>query len=211
MKGIACALGIGAVVGYAATVGSATDETKGAGRAPAGRPSTVSIADAPAPARDIPTDPHELAVAYAEMSLKVVQLDYQKMTDLQSRVRGSISNSQLDRVEGLVRAAEDNLRLAKAGNTSRGAMNVVRAREAVRTAEQVWKTAQQVKVAANAISDIELSRLRMLVELEKLSLARAEAAAATDSPLDDLAWENDQLRDEMSRLRYRFEALTARR
>ena len=77
----------------------------------------------------------------------------------------------------------------------------------MRTAEQVWKTAQQVKVAANAISDIELSRLRMLVELEKLSLARAEAAAATDSPLDDLAWENDQLRDEMARLRYRFEAL----
>jgi hypothetical protein len=211
MKGIACALLIGAVVGYAATVGSATDETKGTGRAPAGRPSTVSISEAPAPARETPTDPHELAVAYAEMSLKVVQLDYQKMTDLQSRVRGSISTSQLDRVEGLVRVAEDNLRLAKAGNTSRGAMNVVRAREAVRTAEQVWKTAQQVKVAANAISDIELSRLRMLVELEKLSLARAEAAAATDSPLDDLAWENDQLRDEMARLRYRFEALTARR
>ncbi len=68
-----------------------------------------------------------------------------------------------------------------------------------------------MKAAANAISDIELLRLKTLIEVERLMLARAEAAAATNSPLDDLAWENDQLRDELQRLRYRFEALTARR
>ena len=51
----------------------------------------------------------------------------------------------------------------------------------------------------------------MEIDVERLMLARAEQAAKTDSPLDDLAWENDQLRDEVQRLRYRFEALTARK
>jgi hypothetical protein len=150
-------------------------------------------------------------VAYAEVYLKLARLDYQKMVDLQNRIPGATSASQLDRVEGLVRVAEAMLRLAKEGNATRAEMNVVRARETLRTAEQMWRTAQQVRASANAISDVELSRLRTTVELERLGLARAEAVAKTDSPLDDLGLEMDQIRDEILRLRYRFEAITARR
>jgi len=194
MKGITCALLAGAIAGVLAVYGAAAVKD-----------------EPPAPERPVPTDPHELEIAFAEVSLKLAKLDLQKMTDLQNRVRGSITASQFDRVEGLVRVSEDVLQLTKAGKATRAAVNLARAREALRTAEVVWKTAQQVKAAANAISDTELARLRTMVEVERLMLAKAEAAAATDSPMDDLAWENDQLRDELQRLRYRFEALTARR
>ncbi|HVU85964.1 MAG TPA: hypothetical protein VHD36_01500 [Pirellulales bacterium] len=222
MKGVVCALLAGAVAGFVASLGAAGNgaaigslltafDAREAAAAPGDRPAVLGDNERPAPARPVPTDPHELDVAYAEASLKLLQLDLQKMTDLQSRVHGSITASQFDRVDGMVRVAEDNLRMVKAGNPSRGALNVMRAREAVRTAEFVLKTARQVKAAANAISDIQLTRLGVEVEVERLMLARAEQAAKTDSPLDDLAWENDQLRDEVQRLRYRFEALTARR
>ncbi len=194
MKGITCALLAGAIAGVLAVYGAAAVKD-----------------DPPAPERPVPTDPHELDIAFAEVSLKLARLDLQKMTDLQNRVRGSITASQFDRVEGLVRVSEDVLQLTKAGKATRAAVNLARAREALRTAEVVSKTAQQVKAAANAISDTELARLRTMVEVERLMLARAEAAAATESEMDDLAWENDQLRDELQRLRYRFEALTARR
>ena len=212
MKRIACALLVSAAaVGFAsvAIVGSASAERAKGERTAEADPAPNE--SAPSPERPIPADPHELDVAYAEVSLRLAKLDLQKMTDLQNRVRGSITASQYDRVSGLARVAEEILRLTKEGKSTRAAMNLIRAREAVRTAEHVWKTAQQVKVAAAAISETELARLRTMVEVEKLSLARAEVAAATDSELDDLAWENDQMRDEMQRLRYRFEALTARR
>lgn len=210
MKGVIGALVLGVVAGYLVT-GSIADESRSTGKQGPTRPNVISLNEEPAPARPAPTDQHDIDVAYAEVSLKLAKLDLQKMIDLQNRVRGSITATQFDRVEGLMRTAEEIARLTKEGKGTRSAFNVVRAREAVRTAETVWKSAQQVKAAANAISDTELARLRTMIELEKLSLARAEAAAATESPLDDLAWENDQLRDEMARLRYRFEALTARR
>jgi hypothetical protein len=210
MKVVICALLIGVAAGHLGAV-SIADESRSSKAPSAGRPAALSVNEAPAPERPVPTDPRELEIAYAEVLLKLAKLDLQKMIDLQNRVRGSITATQFDRVEGLARVAEETFRLAKEGKATRSAINLVRAREALRTAEMVWKTAQQVKAAANAISDIELARLRMMVEVERLSLARAEAAAATESPLDDLAWENDQLRDDMQRLRYRFEALTARR
>jgi hypothetical protein len=219
MKGVVSTMLVGAVAGYLAACGARGDDpllsravAQNASTAPrAERSALVGDTESPAPARPLPTDPHDLDVAYAEAMLKLLKLDLQKMTDLQNRVRGSITASQFDRVDGLVSAAEQSLRLTKEGQATRGAINVVRAREAVRTAEFILKTAQQVKAAANAISDIELARLRMTVEVERLMLARAEQAAKTDDPLDDLAWENDQLRDELMRLRYRFEAMTARR
>ncbi len=222
MKGVACALLAGAAAGYVASLGAAGNDAalklllaavgaREAAAAPGERPAVLGDRERPAPEQPVPTDPHELDVAYAVASLKLLQLDLQKMTDLQNRVRGSITASQFDRVDGMVRVAEDNLRLVKAGQASRGAVNVMRAREGVRTAEFQLKTARQVKAAANAISETQMARLGAEVEVERLMLARAEQAAATDSPIDDLAWENDQLRDEVQRLRYRFEAMTARR
>jgi hypothetical protein len=224
MKGVVSASLAGAVAGFLAALGvmgSTASGPHGGGLADVSLlavatarepgPQTIGDRDAPVPARPVPTDPQELDVAYAEISLKLLKLDLQKMTDLQARVRGSITASQFDRVDGQVRVAEEYLRLAREGKGTRGAHNVLRAREALRNAEFVWKTAQQVKVAANAISDIELARLRTVIDVERVMVARAEAAAAKNSMLDDLAWENDQLRDEVQRLRYRFEALTARR
>ena len=211
MKGIACALLVGAVFGYLGTGGVTSDGPAASGAAPAGKSATVADSVTPAPERPVPTDPHELDIAYAETYLRLARLDLQKMQDLQNRIRGAITASQFDRVEGLVRVAEENLRLTKEGKATRAALNLVRAREALRTTEHIWKTAQQVKATANAISDTELARLRMAVELDRLSLAKAELVAKTDSPLDNLAQEVDQMRDEMMRLRYRFEAMTARR
>ena len=83
--------------------------TRVAAAAPGDRPALLGDTERPARARPVPTDPHELDVAYAEASLKLLQLDLQKMTDLQSRVHGSITASQFDRVDGMVRVAEDNL------------------------------------------------------------------------------------------------------
>lgn len=206
MKGICCALLLGALAGYVGTLLTGADHTAAA--AAPGKPAPI---DAPAPERAVPNDPHELEVAYAETFLKLARLDLQKMLDLQNRIKGAITSSQFDRIEGLVRVAEDNYRLTKEGKATRQSMNLVRARESLRTAEQVLKTAMQVKASADAISDTEMARLRTSVELERLGLARAEAVAATDSPLDDLQLEIDQMRDEMMRLRYRFEAMTARR
>jgi hypothetical protein len=222
MKGVVCALLAGALAGYVASFGATGNsetarslltvfDARVATAAPGDKAPVVGDNERPAPARPVPTDPHELDVAYAEASLKLLQLDLQKMTELQNRVQGSITASQYDRVDGMVRVAEDNLQMVKSGKVSRGALNVMRAREAVRTAEFVLKKARQVKAAANAISETQLTRLAVEVEVERLMLARAEQAAATDSPIDDLEWENDQLRDEVQRLRYRFEALTARR
>jgi len=208
MRTIACAILFGAAAGYVAAYGAATENPAAGGAAPR---KPAPVLDAPAPERPLPTDPHELEVAYAEVFLKLARLDLQKMMDLQNRIQGAITTSQFDRVEGLVRVAEDNLRLVKEGNATRAALNLVRARESLRTVEHILKTAQQVRASANAISDTEMARLRTSVELERLALARAEVAAKTDSPIDDLALEMDQMRDEMMRLRYRFEALTARR
>jgi hypothetical protein len=210
-QSIACAILAGAAAGYLGSVGATGGEQRPNNGPSTGSRPAASSADAPAPERSPPTDPHELAVAYAEVYLKLAKLDLQKMVDLQNRIPGATSASQIDRVEGLVRVAEAGLRLAKEGKVARAQMNVVRARETLRTAEQMWKTAQQVRASANAISDVELSRIRITVELERLGLARAEAVAKTDSPLDDLALEMDQIRDEILRLRYRFEAITARR
>ncbi len=138
MKGVACALMAGALAGYVAVRGAVKDDSalplllaafdaRVASAAPGEPPALLGDAEAPAPERPVPTDPHDLDVAYAEVTLRLLKLDLQKMTDLQNRVRGSITASQFDRVDGMVRVAEDNLRLVKAGKGTRGAMNVVRA------------------------------------------------------------------------------------
>ncbi|MBI2826235.1 MAG: hypothetical protein HYX69_16260 [Planctomycetia bacterium] len=180
---------------------------------PTPRPPDREPADAKQPADALPaSNLHDLELRYATVYLKLAELDLQKLLNLQKRVSGAISSSQIDRVDGLVRVAQDNLRLIDEGKASRSALNLARAKEAVRTAEQVFKTAQQVsRSTTGAISEIDLDRARLTVDLERLSLAKAEAAAASDSPLDDLQWELDQMRDDMQRLRYRIEAITARR
>ena len=159
-----------------------------------------------------PSEDHALELKYAEVYLKLARLDLQKQSDLQSRVQGSISLTQMERVRGLLRVAEENHRLVREGKASRAALNLARAREAVHMAEELYKVAQQVNGAApTTISAIDVERARLTIDLERASLAKAEAASRTESSLDDLAWEIDQNRDDLQRLRYRFEAVTARR
>jgi len=199
-QNIFCALLLGAAAAFLAV-----DESKS--RAPA----TEGQGIAPAPVTATTGD-HDLELKYAEVYLKLARLDLQKQSDLQSRVQGSISLTQMERVRGLLRVAEENYRLVREGKTSRGALNIARGREAVHMAEELYKVAQQVNgVSATTISAIDVERARLTIDLERASLAKAEAAAKTESPLDDLAWEVDQNRDELLRLRYRFEAITARR
>lgn len=176
------------------------------------RPAATLATPAPATAEAPSSEARELELKYAEVYLKLARVDLQKQVDLQSRVQGSISLAQMERVRGLLRIAEENDRLAKEGKLSRGAMNIARGREAVHMAEELYKVAQQVNRASpTSMSAVDVERARLTIEVERASLAKAEYAARTDSPLDDLAWEIDQNRDELLRLRYRFEAVTARR
>ncbi len=44
-----------------------------------------------------------------------------------------------------------------------------------------------------------------------MSMQKARLAAETNSPVDDVQWELDQLREDVMQLRSRVEAITARR
>src|SRR6185369_12508014 len=128
---------------------------------PAAEPKTAASTDVAQPAND-----HELELKYAEVYLKLARLDLQKQADLQSRVQGSISLTQMERVRGLMRVAEENYRLVSEGKASRAALNVARAREAVHMAEELYKVAQQVNRAApTAISGIDVERARLTIDL----------------------------------------------
>lgn len=177
-------------------------------------PSTPAAASADDRERadELAAQQHKLDVKYAETFVRLSEVNLQKAEDFNARVPGAFSAAEVGRLRSIVSYAQDRLKWVKGPNQRQADANIFMADQALRAADQNYEKALSANSRVpGAVSQLETERLRLTVELAKMSREKAELAARTNSPIDDVQWELDQLREDVMQLRSRVEAITSRR
>lgn len=161
---------------------------------------------------ELAADQQKLNEKYAETFLRLSEVNLQKAEDFNARVPGAFSAAEVGRLRSIVSFARDRLNWVKGTNHRQSDANIFMADQALRAAEQNYDKAMSANNRVpGAVSILEMERLRLTVELAKMSREKAELVARTNTPVDDVQWELDQLREDVMQLRSRVEAITARR
>ena len=161
---------------------------------------------------ELAAEQQALSVKYAETFLKLSKVSLEKAVDFNRRVPGGFSAAEIDRLQRIVGFAEERLDWVKKAGHKQADANIFTATMALRSAEQNYQKAMNANTRVpGAVSPLEVERLRLTVDLAQMSMQKASLAAETSSPVDDVQWELDQLREDVMQLRSRVEAITARR
>jgi hypothetical protein len=181
-----------------------------------GRPAPVRlVADAPAGDKtdDVDATLRQLDVQAAELSLRLYELDLQKMSDINKQMAGLYSNAVVDRFRANVEMARQRVKAARERADGKRAVAIVGVGQ---TLLQAAEDAYERDLAANrqlstAIKPVDVERDRVAVEMAKVNLAKAKLLDQADSPIAVVNWELDVLRDEVRQLRWLITAITSRR
>jgi hypothetical protein len=154
-----------------------------------------------------------LEVQSAQAYVKLTELDLQKITQMNEKMSGVYSTSEVDNLKLTVDIARERVRVAQEavdGNKESSLVGIAALR--MRNAQQVYERALNAnKRLATAYGQIDLERLRVAVDSARVDLDKAKVVARMNSPLTDLHLELDELREEVRQLRYRITAITSRR
>ncbi len=154
-----------------------------------------------------------LEVLSAEAYVKLTELDLQKINQMNEKMSGVYSNSEVEILKSAVEIAKERVRVAQeqlGGKKESSLVGIAAIR--LKTAQQVYERALNAnRRLATAYGPIDLERLQIAVESARVDLDKAKVVAQMNSPLTDLHLELDQFREEVRQLRYRITAITSRR
>ena len=145
---------------------------------------------------------------YAEVYLKIAELNLQTAIESDRRVPNTIPKAEIGRLKQIVSLAESQWKAAKSGEKRNLAM------ENDASQVKVTQEALQKAVAANnrapgTVSQIERDRLRLLAELTRLQLAKDKSAIEAKSTTTELQQRVDHLEKELRELREQVTRLTS--
>ncbi len=174
----------------------------------------------PATAAEADMSPDELLKAFqrlevqsAQAYVRLTELDLQKITQMNEKMSGVYSGSEVDLLKSAVEIAKERVRVAREdldGQKESSLVGIATIR--LKSAQQIYDRAVSAnKRLATAYGPIDMERLKVAVDSARVDLDKAKVVAQMESPLTDLHLELDQLREEVRQLRYRITAITSRR
>ena len=154
-----------------------------------------------------------LDVQSAELSLRLYELDLQKIDDINKQMAGLYSNAEVDRFRANVEMAKQRVKAARErADGKRGNAIVGVGQTILQTAQDTYARDMAAnRQLSSAIKPVDVERDRVSVDMAKVNLEKAKLVDQLDSPIAVVNWELDVLRDEVRQLRWRITAITSRR
>ncbi|HEX4143450.1 MAG TPA: hypothetical protein VHY91_07860 [Pirellulales bacterium] len=164
-------------------------------------------------ADDMAATLRRLDVQSAELSLRLYELDLQKIDDINKQMAGLYSNAEVDRFRANVEMAKQRVKAARErAEGKRGNAIIGLGQTILQSAQDTYERDMAAnRQLATAIKPVDVERDRVSVEMAKINLAKAKLVDQLDSPIAVVNWELDVLRDEVRQLRWRITAITSRR
>jgi len=154
-----------------------------------------------------------LDVQSAELSLRLYELDLQKIDDMNRKMAGLYSNAEVDRFRANVEMAKQRVAAARERSEGKPGNAIVGVGQTLlQSAQNVYERDMAAnRQLSSAIKPVDVERDRVSVEMAKVNLEKAKVVDQLDSPIAIVNWELDVLRDEVRQLRWRITAITSRR
>jgi hypothetical protein len=173
----------------------------------------VSPATTSGTAEELNATLRRLDVQSAELSLRLYELDLQKIDDINKQMAGLYSNAEVDRFRANVEMAKQRVKAAKErADGKRGTAIVGVGTTILQNAQDTYERDMAAnRKLSTAFKPVDVERDRVSVEMAKVNLEKAKLVDQLDSPIAVVNWELDVLRDEVRQLRWRITAITSRR
>jgi ribosome-binding factor A len=143
----------------------------------------------------------ELDVRYAKAYLRLMETTLAKYQETNRKLPSTIRPSVIQAIQEGVREARERLQLAEHDDMSDAEIYVSSAESDMRSAEESLRKAEGANLQfSGTISQGEIDRLKADVDLAKIRLEKARHLAA-ESPLSNVRYELEQLREEVAELR----------
>ena len=157
-----------------------------------------------------PSDYHERdapRIAFADACLKLAESELAEASDLNRRVKNSVSEFDVQRLRLHVDLAKKNLSDAERGvDYSQSITGYMELR--AQLAELDLKTAQDLqRDHPSSVTDAQLEKLRRYAEVCRLRVAMSDDPISALSIIDHLHWETHRLSEEVFQLNRRLERL----
>jgi len=144
---------------------------------------------------------HDLDVRYAESYLKLVEATLAKYQYTNTKLPNTIRPAVMQAIQEGVREARDRVQLAKSDDASDAEIYVSSAASELRLAQDALRKAENANLQnSGTILQVEIDRLGAEVELAKVRVDKARHLAK-ESPLANVQYELEQLREDVQELR----------
>jgi hypothetical protein len=162
---------------------------------------------------DLEATLRRLDVQSAELSLRLYELDLQKIDDMNQKMAGLYSNAEVDRFQASVEMARQRVKAARERNEGKDTIAIVGVGQALlKNAQDAYERDKAAnRKLPTAVRPIDVERDRVAVEMAEVNLTKAKLVTRLDTPIPIINWEMDVLRDEVRQLRWRITAITSRR
>lgn len=163
-------------------------------------------------ARSAEKTPESVDVRYRRAYLQLAKAELEVLKDANKRVKGTYTEGTVERFQQHVGIAREQLQqtlLADQGKLHK--VHVLEAEAVLKIAEgRLERALTANRRLSGAVRDVEIKRLRLVVEVARLGLARARDPASTQSENAHLQWQLDGLREDVLRLQLRVVELSVR-
>ena len=127
------------------------------------------------------------------MSLKLYELDLQKIQDINKQMAGLYSNSVVDRFRANVEMAKQRVKAARERAEGKRAIAIIGIGQALlQNAEDAYERDMAAnRQLSTAVKPVDVERDRVAVEMAKVNLDKAKLVEQLDSPIAVVNWEVD--------------------
>jgi hypothetical protein len=148
---------------------------------------------------------------YAAAYLKLMEATLGRFQEINQRNADIIRPAVIQTVQDGIGKARERLQLAEKSEVNDSKAYVLRAESDLRLSEEALKKSEAVnKRAAGTVSAKEIDRLKAQIEFEKIKVEKARHLAS-ESPLSNVRFELDQLREDVQELRLNVSILRSGR
>jgi hypothetical protein len=152
----------------------------------------------------------ELDIRYAQAYLKLIQATLEKYEEINRRVPNTIRSAVMQGIRDSEREARERIQLAQSDDVGDAQIYVSSAEADLRLAEEALGSAQGANARSpGAVSQGEIGRLKAQVEFAKARIVRARHLAS-ESPLSNVRYELELLREDVQELQLRVSLLVSR-
>jgi len=152
----------------------------------------------------------ELDIRYAQAYLKLMEVTLEKYEAINRRVANTIRPRVMQSLRDSVREARERIQLAESDDVGDSQIYVSSAEADLRSAEDSLSAAQAANAnSPGSVNEGEVVRLKAVVELAKVRIDRARHLAS-ESPLSNIRFEMEQLREDVHELHLRVLLLISR-
>jgi hypothetical protein len=146
-------------------------------------------------------DEQALDVRYAKAYLNLVEATLAKYQEPNRRQPNMIRRGVISALEETVREAQERVQLAVGDDKNQSAIYVASAEAALRAAQESLRKAETAnRQRPGTTGTFELARLKAEIDLAKVRVDKANHLAS-ESPLSNVEYELEQLREDVQELR----------